>query len=357
VTYVSAATARGLRHDQLDEAFKPDKRFSLTDLSALDERFPALAAFAGRLGRTPLREVPARHGGARILAKCEWENPAGSVKDRVAYALVCDALRRHGDTPLKDLRILEYSGGNLAAALSNLGHVLGVRVRCVLSSASPPSLLAKLADRGTEVDLVDKDLGFLAVIRRAQAIAAEDSRWRLLFQHANPANVAFHEATTGAELVAQLGERIPKFWVASVGTGGTLVGVMRALLRVHPEMRTVCVTPAELPYGALEPPNGKPKYAGSGGLGYGIRQPFVRAFESAITAYSTVSCTESQSAMLDLFERTGMRVGSSAAANWLAASDFAARLSPDEFVVTVFPCAGTPEEWERCFALRLQRRQ
>lgn len=352
MTYIGAAT-----HDQLDDTFAPGELFSLTDLEKLGERFPPLAEFASRLGRTSLREVPARHGGGRILAKCEWENPAGSIKDRVAYALVCAALLQHGDAQIEDLRILEYSGGNLAAALSYLGHALGLHLRCVLSSASPPSLLAKLAEHGTEVDLVDKDLGFLAVIRRAQVIAAEDPRWRLLFQHVNPTNVAFHEATTGTELVAQLGNRTPKFWVASIGTGGTLVGVMRTLSQVHPEIRTVAVTPAELPYGAMEPPNGKPKYAGSGGLGYGIRQPFVRAFESAISAYRTVSYMESLQAMLELFELTGMCVGSSAAANWLVASELAAGLLSEEFILSVFPCAGTPEEWERCSALRAQRKR
>jgi cysteine synthase A len=299
------------------------------------------------LGNTSLREVPGTPKGARILAKCEWENPAGSIKDRVAYALLCDSLRRHSDQPPEELRILEYSGGNLAAGLSYLGHAIGARMRFVLSSASPASLLALLRERGAEIELVDKELGFLAVIRAAEARAAADPRWRLLYQHVNPVNVAFHEHSTGRELVEQLGERVPRVWVASIGTGGTLVGVMRALRRVYPRLQTIAVTPTELPYGSAEPPNGRPKYAGSGGLGDGIRQPFVRAFDREVDGHCTVSYPDALAAMAKFFDLTGVRIGSSAAANWIIAGQIASTLSPWDTVVTVFPCAGMPEEWER----------
>ncbi|MEU3986179.1 pyridoxal-phosphate dependent enzyme [Streptomyces sp. NPDC026672] len=316
------------------------------DHAALESRHPAYRDFGARLGGTPLVAVPGPEGGATVLAKQEWHNPEGSVKDRVAYALLGAALQAHGDRPLDELRVLEYSGGNLSRALSRLCADLGVTARFVLSSASPPSLLDTLAERGARVDLVDKEKGFLEVMRTALRIARAEPEWHLLYQHRNTANLDFHEHSTGAEILKDLGDVSPAAWVASIGTGGTLIGVLRALRARHPGVRAVGVCPSELPYGSPQPPNGLPKYGGSGGLGDGIKQPFVALHDNDVD-HVTVSYPRSLDAMAEFRDRTGTRIGSSAAANWLAARDVAATLSPSETVVTVFPDAGTPEEWER----------
>jgi len=325
------------------------QRPAMFDAAALHTKFPALAAFHAKLGNTDLIEVPALPGGARILAKCEWQNPAGSIKDRVAYALLCTALQRHGKRPLSELKVLEYSGGNLAAALSKLGHELGIATRFVLSSFAPQSLLAMLAERGSRVELVDKSLGFYAVIEHALALAAAEPDWTLLYQHRNAVNVQFHHDTTGAEILRQLGGAEPHAWVASIGTGGTLIGVSRALRAANPALRTVGATPAELPYASHEPPNGLPKYAGSGGMGNGIRQPFVRADDEHVE-HRTVSFDDAMRGMAEFRALTGLKIGSSASANWQIARQIAAELSPGHTVVTVFPDAGTPEEWQRALS-------
>jgi cysteine synthase A len=316
-----------------------------TDYATVENRYPALRRFAAALGDTRLIPLPG-NGGARLLGKCEWENPAGSVKDRVAYALMADALQRHGNRPLGELRVLEYSGGTLARSLSLLCADLGVTARFVLSSASPQSLLAFLAEHGAQVTLVDKELGFLEVVRSALRTAAEDDGWTLLYQHRNPANLRLHETTTGQEIVRQLGGTAPDAWVASIGTGGTLIGVLRALRAHFPGVRAVGVTPRELPYGSAEPPNGLPKYAGSGGMGHGIRQPFVTLYDDEIEQ-RTVSYPEALEGMAEFRRLTGLRIGSSAAANWLTARRIAETLPPSSTVVTVLPDAGSPEEWAR----------
>ena len=245
--------------------------------------------------------------------------------------------------------MLEYSGGNLAAALSKLGHELGIETRFVLSSFAPPSLLAMLAERGSRVELVDKSLGFYAVIQHALALAAAEPEWTLLYQHRNAVNVQFHQDTTGAEILRQLGWRRPDAWVASIGTGGTLIGVSRALRAANPALRTVGATPAELPYGSFEPPNGLPKYAGSGGMGHGICQPFVRADEEHVE-HRSLSFDDAIRGMAEFRALTGLKIGSSASANWQIARHVARELSPDQTVVTVFPDAGTPEEWKRALS-------
>ncbi|MEU3372829.1 pyridoxal-phosphate dependent enzyme [Streptomyces sp. NPDC006660] len=323
--------------------FTPDDP---VDHAALQAAHPAFADFAAKLGNTSLIAVPGPPGGAQVLAKCEWENPSGSVKDRVAYAMLARAVHEHGDLPLTRLSVLEYSGGTLARSLARLCAGLGVRARFVLSSASPRSLLDDLAADGASVVLVDRDAGFIAVIRTALDLAARDPDVRLLYQHRNPANLAMHQRTTGAELLGQLAGRAPAAWVASIGTGGTLIGTLRALRARHPDVRAIGVTPDELPYGSPEPPNGLPKYAGSGGFGDGVRQPFVTLHEHEVE-HHTVSYPQCLTAMADFHERTGLRIGSSAAANWLISCRIAAGLTPAETVVTVFPDAGTPEEWRR----------
>lgn len=319
---------------------------SAIDFAALHAVYPALANFESRLGATELAEVPSPRGSARIVAKLEWQNPVGSIKDRVAYALMCDALSRHGTRPLSELKILEYSGGNLADALSHLGTMLGMSMRFVLSSAAPASLLSKLDKRNARVDLVDKNLGFIAVLQKALHIAEAEPDWTLLYQHRNPINVAFHRDTTGAEILAQLDGRVPSAWVASIGTGGSLIGIAHALRAAFSSIRIIGVTPDELPYGSTQPPNGLPKYAGSGGMGCGIRQPFVQVNDE-IVEHRTVSFPESLKGMAEFLELTGIKIGSSAAANWLVARSIASGLPARATVVTVFPDAGTPEEWKR----------
>lgn len=332
----------------LDAPFEWDEP-PASDYAALHAAYPALAEFRSRLGQTELIEVPGLPGSARILAKCEWQNPVGSIKDRVAYALMCDVLTRHGTRPLSELKILEYSGGNLAGALSYLGAALGIPMRFVLSSASPASLLSTLDRRGARVDLVDKEMGFIAVVQTALRIAEVEPEWTLLYQHRNPVNLAFHRDTTGAEILEQLGTQVPSAWIASIGTGGSLIGVARVLREAFPAMRTIGVTPAELPYASELPPNGLPKYAGSGGMGSGVRQPFVR-MDDDIVEHRSVSFPDAIKGMAKFYALTDIKIGSSAAANWLVAQQVAGELPADATVVTVFPCAGTPEEWKRALA-------
>ncbi len=315
--------------------------------SAVERRFPALRAFGRLVGNTPLIEVPGPRNGATILAKCEWPNPGGSVKDRVVYTMVRRALVDVLANDAGSIRLLEYSGGNLGYALGIVCRALRIPLHLVLSSGSAPSLLERLEELGVEVTLVDKELGFRAVIETAAEIAAADPQYTFLYQHRHPANLACHKTTTGKEILAQLGGRRPAAWLASIGTGGTLIGVADAIREVQEDLLVYGVTPAEAPYGSVEPPNGMPRYAGSGGLGDGVPQPFVAAEESSLAGHLHVSYPDALAGMAEFYDRTGIRIGSSAAANWLAASEVARAVGKGGTVVTLFACAGMPEEWER----------
>ncbi|SDU44214.1 PLP-dependent cysteine synthase family protein [Stappia sp. ES.058] len=326
------------------------------DRANLLARHPALAAFAARLGNTPVVCLPRIPGEARIIAKCEWFNPTGSIKDRTAFALICDLLLREPNP----IRVLEYSGGNLAVSLSRLCADLGLANTLIMASFMPPAAIAEMRDLGTKVHIVDKALGFWAVMEAAYRMAERHADWSFLHQHVNRANLRIHETGTGAEFARQLqdiddwGISSVDAFVASIGTGGTLVGVHSALRRIYPQVRMVAVTPAELPYASEAPPNGLPKYAGSGGLGSGRKQPFVADHESRLARKLTVRFPDSLAGIRLLNAQCGLRIGSSAGANWLAARKLARELGPDTVVATVFPSAATPSEWRAANALDKQ---
>jgi cysteine synthase len=312
-------------------------------------RYPALAAFHAKLG-TRLFEVPRQANAGRVFAKCEFENPSGTVKDRVACAMVWRLLQQEPEA--KDLHLLEYSGGTLSVPLAILCQQLGLTITLVLSDGCDRSLIDRLLALGANVDLVPKAQGFYAVIERARSLAAQNPSWRFLYQHTNEANLVIHQSMTGREILEQLPVKQVDAWIASVGTGGTLIGVYRALASVFPGVALFATTPAELPYGSTAPANGAPKFAGSGGFGLGRKQPFVEPNDHLVRAHVEVTYPDALREMRRAHEEFGFWIGSSSAANLLSARKLARELGPQSVVVTVFPCAGTTEERARALAVQ-----
>ncbi|WP_157868647.1 PLP-dependent cysteine synthase family protein [Streptomyces caatingaensis] len=333
-----------VQQSAIDLSIPPPLDTAVEESAAL-AAYPGLRAFRARLGGTPLLEVPGPPGGARVMAKCEFANPFGSVKDRTAYSLLCAAVDAHGDDPAP-LRILDASGGSMARALARLGALMGVEVRVVVPASVPESLQAELRSAGARVELTDPEEFLQGIIRRSEEIAAEEPGWTLLSQHRNVANVAAHEFFTGREIIGQLDGAAPACWVAAVGSGGTLTGVARALRSRFPGVAVVGVTPEELPYGTELPPNGLAKFAGAGGFGNGLRQPFVEHLVREMRSVQ-VSYDRSLDGTLEFRERTGRKIGASSAANWLTAREVAREYGPEETVVTLFADAGSQEDWAR----------
>lgn len=313
--------------------------------------YPPLHDYLQRIGNTPLIEVPGPAGGARVFAKCEWTNATGTVKDRPVFAMIYRELRNaHRAGVRKPLHILEYTGGSLGLALAGLCARLGLRLTLVMSDATDPTVVSVIRDTGAETVLTQRVRGFWGVMETAFELAECNPDWRFLYQHRNPANPWIHRATTGREIIAQLPDGSCKrscAWVASIGTGGTLLGVHRALARAVPHLQTFATTPAEAPYGTVAPPNGLPKFLGSGGLGCGRKQPLVIGDESKIAGHYHFTYAESLLGMLQFHARTGLRIGSSAAANWLAAYRIAEQIGSDGTVITVFPSEATSFEWQK----------
>ena len=198
------------------------------------------------IGNTPLVGLPrlSPKPGVRLWAKLEGQNPTGSVKDRVAKAMVEDAEKSGVLTP--GATLLEPSSGNTGIALAVVARVRGYRLVVVLPENTSLERRQLLELYGAEVVFSPADQGSNGAIERAKRLAAEHPDWVMLYQYGNPANAQAHYETTGPEIWRDLPE--VTHFVAGLGTSGTLMGVGRYL---HERNRAVKVVAAEPEYGDL----------------------------------------------------------------------------------------------------------
>ena len=266
------------------------------------------------IGGTPLLELThvEREEGleARVLAKLEFWNPAGSVKDRAAKAMLDDGEARGLMKPGSVL--IEPTSGNTGIGLAAVAVPRGYRVLIVMPETMSEERRRLMRAYGAEVVLTPGESGMTGAIERARELAAEIPGGFLPGQFENPANPAAHRAGTGPEIWADTEGRVDMF-VAGVGTGGTLTGVGEYLKSRNPAVKIVAVEPAASPVLS----GGK---AGSHGL-QGIGAGFVpRALNTEI--YDEVIPVEDEAAfaMVRRLGRTeGVLAGiSSGAAVWAA---------------------------------------
>lgn len=193
------------------------------------------------IGQTPMVELRrlAPHPGVRLFAKLEGNNPTGSVKDRVARAMLEDARASGALRPGQT--ILEPSSGNTGISLAMIGARLGHPVRIVMPDNTTQERTQLLRLFGAEIVSSPGAQGSNGAIRLAHELAAADPTLFMPYQYGNPANPGAHETTTGPEILAQVPE-IDVF-VAGLGTGGTLTGVGRYLKRERPGVRVVAAEP------------------------------------------------------------------------------------------------------------------
>ncbi len=193
-----------------------------------------------QVGNTPLVELTRMSADlpVRLFAKLEGHNPSGSVKDRVALALVEEAERAGRLKPGQT--IVEASSGNTGIALTMVARRKGYQVKIVLPKEVAPSIGDALALFGADCIWCPNCVGMDDAIRRAAELS-EKHGWYPLGQFTQSVNVETHYRTTGAEIVRQLG-RVDAF-VAGIGTGGTVMGVGRRLREHNPGVRIIGVEP------------------------------------------------------------------------------------------------------------------
>jgi cysteine synthase B len=205
-----------------------------------------------RIGNTPLVRLtqPVRGlEGITLLAKAEWANPGGSVKDRAAAGMVRDAIARGLLAPGKT--VLDASSGNTGIALAMLGAALGFPVHLAMPSNVSPERRRILAAYGAVVDWTDPDQGSDGAIRRARELAGNDpARFCYVDQYSNDANWLAHYQSTGPEIWQQTRGQVTHF-VAGLGTSGTFMGTARRLKEMNPLLQAISMQP-DSPFHGLE---------------------------------------------------------------------------------------------------------
>jgi cysteine synthase len=204
---------------------------------------------ADAIGNTPLVGLPrfSPRPGVRLWAKLEGQNPTGSVKDRIALAMVEDAEKSGRLAP--GATLVEPSSGNTGIALALVARVRGYRLVVVMPENTSAERRQLLELYGAEIVLSPASGGSNGAIARAGELAAEHPDWVMLYQYGNPANVTAHYETTGPEIWRDLPE--VTHFVAGLGTSGTLVGVGRYLKEQNPAVQVVAAEPeyGDLVYG------------------------------------------------------------------------------------------------------------
>lgn len=194
-----------------------------------------------RIGGTPLVRIHRLNdGGAEILAKVEYFNPSGSVKDRIALAMIEDAEQRGLLRP--GGLIIEPTSGNTGIGLALVAAVKGYRLILTMPETMSMERRKLLQAYGAELVLTDGAAGMKGAIARAEEIHAENPGSFIPQQFENPSNPACHRATTAEEIWSDTDGKVDAF-VAGVGTGGTLTGIGEVLKQRNPDLKLVAVEP------------------------------------------------------------------------------------------------------------------
>ena len=272
------------------------------------------------IGHTPLLQLThlqEQEGlGAQVVAKLEYFNPAGSVKDRVAREMI-ENFERSGRLGAGGT-IIEPTSGNTGIGLAMLAAAKGYRAIIVMPDSMSAERRSLMRAYGAEVVLSDGALGMSGAIERARQLCGEIPGSMVVGQFTNPANPAAHQKTTGPELYEDTDGQIDVL-VAGVGTGGTLTGVSRYLKERIPHLRVVAVEPADSPVLS----GGKGGAHTLQGIGAGFVPDVLDT--SCFDVVMTVTHDDAVATMRDLAAREGLLVGLSSGAAAFAALQLARR--------------------------------
>jgi cysteine synthase B len=272
------------------------------------------------IGSTPLVELSRLSPpGRRIYAKLEGQNPTGSIKDRVALAMVDAAELEPGQ------ELLEPTSGNTGISLGLVAKLRDLKLTCVMPSNATPERRRLLELYGATIIDSPGEEGSNGAVRLAQEIAARDDRYVMLFQYANERNPRAHYDGTGAEIAAAL-PRVDAL-VAGLGTGGTLMGAGARVREAFPDVQVV----------AAEPLPGDP-VMGLRSLEDGYVPPILDV--SQLDRKLLVSNAEAAAAVRMLLEREGVFAGVSSGAVVHVARRIAKELPEGSVVVAVLADGG-----------------
>ena len=287
------------------------------------------------IGNTPLMELvrleEAYHLEGRILAKLEYLNPAGSIKDRTAYSLL-DGAQKKGLLQ-KGAVIIEPTSGNTGIGLAMLCTVYGYRLILTMPETMSKERINLLKAYGAEIVLTDGEKGMAGAIEKARELAEEIPGSYIPEQFENPMNPAAHRYSTGPEIWEDTDGQVDVL-VAGVGTGGTITGAGEYLKSKKPDIKIVAVEPAESPVLS----GGKPGPHGIQGIGGGFVPKIFRQ-DLCDTVYP-VSTEKAIAMAKELVKKEGILTGISSGAALYAAVRLAREEYQGKNIVVILPDSG-----------------
>ena len=282
------------------------------------------------VGNTPMLELS--HGDCRILCKIEGKNPAGSVKDRVALAMIEDAEARGILTP--DTLIIEATSGNTGIGLCAVAAARGYSIAIVMPDSMSPERQQLMAAYGAQVVLTPGAEGMDGAIRKAEQMAADALQSWIPGQFTNPVNPQIHYKTTGPEIWRDTDGKVDIF-VAGIGTGGTITGVGKYLKEQNPSIQIIGVEPAGSPVLS----GGQRGAHGIQGIGAGFIPEVLD--RSLLDGVIPVTDEQAFTTARQFAAREGLLVGiSSGAALWAAKALAEQPENQSKTIVTLLPDSG-----------------
>jgi cysteine synthase A len=288
------------------------------------------------VGRTPLLEVTNYSQGkdlkGNILAKLEYFNPAGSVKDRIAKAMIEDAenkgILKSGSV------IIEPTSGNTGIGIASVGTAKGYKVIIVMPETMSVERRSLIKAYGAEIVLTEGAKGMKGAIAKAEELAKETPNSFIPGQFVNPANPEVHKNTTGPEIWEDTDGKVDIF-VAGVGTGGTVTGVGEYLKSKNPDIKIVAVEPSDSPV-LSEGKAGPHKIQGIG-AGFVPDVLNTNVYDEVIK----ITTEEAFTAARELSKTEGLLVGISSGAATYAATELAKRPeNAGKTIVVLLPDTG-----------------
>ncbi|MSQ33306.1 MAG: cysteine synthase A [Dehalococcoidia bacterium] len=284
----------------------------------------------GNTPLVPLRRLPSPEG-ARVLAKMESCNPGGSVKDRIALAMIEDAESRRVLKP--GATIVEPTSGNTGIGLALVAAVRGYKLLLTMPEDMSTERRKLLERYGAKLFLTPTLEGMAGAVEAAQRLLREYPGAFMPQQFENPANPEIHRRTTALEILRDTEGAVDAF-VAGVGTGGTITGVGEVLKKHNPNVLVVAVEPARSPLLS----KGKAAIHGIPGIGANFIPRVLN--RQIIDKIVTVEDDAAYEMAQRLAQQEGLFVGPSAGANVVASLEVARRLGAGKCVVTVLPDTG-----------------
>jgi len=296
----------------------------------------------GLIGNTPICRLRRVCGSldthAAVWGKCEMTNPGGSVKDRIALAMIEDGERTGRLKPGESV-LVEPTSGNTGIGLALVAAVKGYRLVLTMPESMSLERRNLLRAYGAEIVLTPDDRTMEGAVAAAEDLCRK-SGYVMLQQFENPANPEIHRRTTGPEILAQMDGKTVDGFVSAIGTGGTITGVGQVLRKHNPKVKIVGVEPARSP--VLSGGRAGPHKIQGIGAGFVPKVLDTAVYDELVSVWDE----EAYRMKKRLAHEEGLLVGISAGAAVVVAERLAAELGPGKNVITVLCDTG-----ERYFSL------